>query len=109
MSIGSGLTSHVHLEIGSDVMVSSGVSFVSDDHPFDETAATICDFPPNPVQTVVLEGDNLIGFGATLIGPLVVGRGAIVGAGAVVTGDVPPDVVCAGVPARVIRRRRAEA
>lgn len=109
VSIGSRLTSHVHLEIASDVMISTGVSFISNDHPFDETEATIHDFAPNPVQTIVLEGDNLIGYGATLIGPLVVGRGAIIGARAVVTSNVPPNVVCAGVPARVIRSRRADA
>jgi galactoside O-acetyltransferase len=33
-----------------------------------------------------------------------IGRGSVVGAGAVVTGNVPPDVVVGGTPARVLRR-----
>ncbi|NUO38793.1 MAG: hypothetical protein HOQ17_02880 [Gemmatimonadaceae bacterium] len=44
-----------------------------------------------------------IGTGAILIGPLVVGDHAVIGAGSVVTHDVPPRTFVAGVPARVIQ------
>jgi acetyltransferase-like isoleucine patch superfamily enzyme len=44
-----------------------------------------------------------IGAGATLVPGVVVGEGAIVAAGAVVTRSVPPRVLVAGVPARVIK------
>jgi acetyltransferase-like isoleucine patch superfamily enzyme len=46
-----------------------------------------------------------IGVNAVILPGVTVGKGAIVGAGAVVTGDVPPFAIVAGVPARVIRYR----
>lgn len=52
-------------------------------------------------RTVVHEGAT-IGARAVLIAPLVVGRGAMVGAGAVVTGNVPAYAEVVGIPARVI-------
>ena len=48
-----------------------------------------------------------IGVNAVLLPGITVGEGAIVGAGAVVTKDVPPYAVVAGVPARVLRERRS--
>ena len=45
-----------------------------------------------------------LGAGAKVIGPVTVGAHAVVGANAVVTTDVPPGCVVAGIPARVIRR-----
>lgn len=56
---------------------------------------------------VVLGGHVDIGAGAKIIGPLTIGDHAVVGANAVVTKDVPPGVTVAGVPARIIRSRRA--
>ena len=53
----------------------------------------------------VIGSDVWIGHGAVILGGVRVGDGAIVAAGAVVTGDVPPMTVVGGNPARVIRRR----
>lgn len=51
-------------------------------------------------------GDNVeIGANATILGPITIGNDAIIGAGAVVTKDVPPYAVVAGNPARLIRIR----
>jgi phosphonate metabolism protein (transferase hexapeptide repeat family) len=54
---------------------------------------------------VILENDVWVGHGAILLPGIRIGNGAAVGAGAVVTKDVPPFTIVAGVPARVIRRR----
>ena len=58
----------------------------------------------SPVYTVV-GSDVWIGFGATIIGGVRIGHGACIGAGAVVTHDVAPYTVVAGVPAKPLRKR----
>jgi acetyltransferase-like isoleucine patch superfamily enzyme len=55
-------------------------------------------------QGIVVEDDVWIGAGAILTDGVRVGRGAVVAAGAVVTHDVPPHTVVAGVPARVVKQ-----
>jgi serine O-acetyltransferase len=53
----------------------------------------------------VLGGTIFIGAGAKVIGPVMVGDGARIGANAVVVDDVPPHTTVVGIPARVVRRR----
>ena len=57
------------------------------------------------IKPVVIEAGADIGMNAVILPGVRVGKGAIVGAGAVVTTDVEPHTVVAGVPARLIRRR----
>jgi serine O-acetyltransferase len=59
-------------------------------------------------EVPVIEDDVQIGVGAKVLGPVRVGRGAIVGANAVVLHDVPPGAVVAGIPARILRRREPD-
>ncbi len=54
-------------------------------------------------EVPVIEDDVQIGVGAKVLGPIRVGRGAVVGANAVVLHDVPPGAVVVGIPARVLR------
>ncbi|MGV7223126.1 MAG: serine O-acetyltransferase [Nitrospinales bacterium] len=51
-------------------------------------------------------GDNVsVGAGAVLVGPVKVGSNSIIGANAVVTKDIPENVIAAGVPAKIIKER----
>lgn len=59
-------------------------------------------------EVPIIEDDVQIGVGAKVLGPVRVGRGAIVGANAVVLHDVPPGAVVAGIPARILRRRELD-
>lgn len=54
-------------------------------------------------QVPVIEDDVLIGAGAKVLGPVRIGRGASIGANAVVLTDIPAHAVAVGVPARVVR------
>jgi acetyltransferase-like isoleucine patch superfamily enzyme len=59
------------------------------------------------IKPVRIEAWADIGTGATILPGVTVGRGSIIGAGAVVTQDVPPYSVAAGVPARILRSRKS--
>ncbi len=59
-------------------------------------------------QDVIFEGDNWIGAGACILKGVIVGKGSVVAAGAVVTHDVPPYGIVGGVPAKLIKMRFEE-
>ena len=58
---------------------------------------------PPSAQPVIVEDDVVIGANAVVLEGCRIGKGAVVAAGAVVVDDVPPGVVVAGVPARIIK------
>jgi acetyltransferase-like isoleucine patch superfamily enzyme len=86
------------------VFIGHGVTFTNDIYPRSATAAgalqSEADWKVEP--TVVRKGAS-IGSGVTLLCNISVGENAIVGAGSVVTKDVPPNAIVAGNPARVLR------
>lgn len=90
--------------IEDDVFVGHGVTFINDTYPRattpDGRLQTDADWAVEP--TVVKKGAS-IGSGATVLCNVVIGENALVGAGSVVTKDVPPNAVVAGNPARLVR------
>jgi len=90
--------------LGNYVRIGSHVIFVSSTHVFDSIEMPIhCQGSRS--QGIVVEDDVWIGGGATILDGTRIGKGAIVGAGAVVVKDVPPYAIVGGVPARIIRMR----
>ena len=66
-------------------------------------------FPsPHAAEQAVIESDVWLGYGVIVLTGVTVGRGTIVAAGSVVTKDIPPYSIAAGVPARVVGRRFAD-
>lgn len=92
--------------IEDDVFIGHGVMFINDKYPRATTEAgelkTETDW--DCVATRVKRGAS-IGSNATILCGVTIGEGAIVGAGSVVTHDVPPGTIVAGNPARLIRSR----
>jgi acetyltransferase-like isoleucine patch superfamily enzyme len=98
------ISAYQHVSIGDQCILADRVMLIDFDHNVAEVER------PIRVQGIykrdVRVGNNVwIGFAAQILRGVTVGDNAIVGAGAVVTKDVPANAVVAGVPARVIRMR----
>ena len=105
-SSGARLFIQTNLDCGDCCLISSDVSFVGNDHHINEIGYGNYWSGRKTPSTVILKGDNFIGYRATIVGDITIGEGAIVAAGAVVIRDVPANTVVAGVPARVVGKRR---
>lgn len=92
-------------KIGKYVMFGPRVAIVGDDHRMDQVGVPMI-FSGRPEQKMtVIESDVWIGYGAIIMSGVTVGRGSVVAAGSIVTKDVPPYSIVAGVPARPLRSR----
>jgi acetyltransferase-like isoleucine patch superfamily enzyme len=91
--------------IEDEVFIGHNVSFINDKYP----RATNDDGKPQDesdwavIKTVVKRGAS-IGTSATILCGVTIGENAIIGAGSVVTRDVPDDAIVAGNPARILRK-----
>lgn len=90
--------------IEDNVFIGHGVTFTNDSYPRATTRGgdlqTEADWKVEP--TVIRKGAS-IGSGATILCNITIGENAIVGAGSVVTKDIPPNSIVVGNPARVLR------
>ena len=91
------------IEIGAGVLISPGVVITSHQHTFAEAHRWMRE-QPSEFSPVVIEDNVWIGSNATILPGLRIGSGSVIGAGAVVTRNVPPKTLCVGVPARAIRQ-----
>ena len=91
------------------VFVGHGVMFINDTYPRATTPTgelqTTKDWK---VEVTLVKTGASIGSGATILSKVIIGEHAIVGAGSVVTRDVPPHAIVAGNPARPLRLTSAE-
>jgi acetyltransferase-like isoleucine patch superfamily enzyme len=115
-----------HLEIGDDVFIGFGSRIVCNEHIFIGKHTMMAEYvtirdmnhgysepdevrymkhQPNITKPTIIEDGVWIGAKATILSGVRVGHGAIIGAGAVVTKDVPPNAIVGGVPAKVIKYR----
>jgi acetyltransferase-like isoleucine patch superfamily enzyme len=92
------------IEIGASVLISPGVVITSHQHSYAQRDVEIR-LQPLRFGRVVIERDVWIGANATVLPGVRVGTGSVVGAGAVVTRDVPPGTIVMGVPARSAHER----
>lgn len=91
------------VSIGSHVNLAQGVTVSALNHNFSETGKRI-DEQGITTRPIVIEDDVWIGTNATVLAGVRIGSHSVIAAGAVVTRDIPPHSLAAGVPAQVKRK-----
>lgn len=103
--IGAGCRLHGPVRIGDHVMMGPEVMVFAQGHNFDDLSRPMVQQGESEPDEVVIGDDVWIGARAIILPGVHVGHGAVIGAGSVVTKDVPPFAVAAGNPARVVKSR----
>jgi acetyltransferase-like isoleucine patch superfamily enzyme len=99
-------SAYQHISIGRECIIADRVMMIDFDHSTGDVERTIRE--QGIYKRDVDVGHNVwIGYGACVLRGVSVGDNAVIGASAVVTRDVPGNAVVAGVPARLIRMRKA--
>ncbi|WP_269469222.1 GAF domain-containing protein [Gloeobacter morelensis] len=93
-----------HLTIGNNCLIAAHAGIFANNHRFADPELTIREQGVSR-QGIVIEDDCWLGHAVSVLDGVTIGRGSVIGAGAVVTQNIPPYSVAVGVPARVIRRR----
>jgi acetyltransferase-like isoleucine patch superfamily enzyme len=90
------------IQIGKDCLIASGSGIYANNHIFDD--------PTRPINQqgivwkgIVIEDDCWLGSGVRVLDGVTIGHGSVIGAGAVVTKNIPPYSVAVGMPAKVIK------
>ena len=91
------------VKIGNHVNLAQGITVTALNHNFDDTNKRI-DEQGVSTNAVTIEDDVWIGANAVILPGVTIGNHCVVAAGAVVTKDVPPHSLVAGVPAKVIKQ-----
>lgn len=93
------------ITIGKNVGIGPGVKMLTSAHTAHDLSRPIL-HTDLEMKPIVIEDDSDIGVGSILLPGITIGKGALIGAGSVVTHDIPPFTVAYGTPAKVIRERR---
>ena len=100
------ISAYKRVRIGQQCVIADRAMFIDFDHGVTEVERAIRHQGIYKRETIV--GSNVwIGYGACILRGVTVGDNAVIGTNAVVTRDVPPNAVVAGVPARLLRMREA--
>lgn len=92
------------ITIGDNVRIASHGMIIAGNHRFADTDRPIC-AQGVEAKPITIEDDVWVGGRVNIMAGVTIGHGSVIAAGAVVTKDVPPMCVVAGVPARVIKQR----
>lgn len=105
---GIGINARVeaHVTIGNDVMMGPDCMLFTANHAFSDLSVPMRLQGHEAPRPIVIEDDVWIGARVIILPGVRVGRGSIIGAGSVVTADVPPYSIVGGNPARLIRSRK---
>lgn len=98
-----------NITVGANCMIATRCTFMPYQHNFTDPDRPMREQGLTSRGDIVLEDDVWLGAQVCVMDGVTIGRGAIIGAGAVVTKDIPPYSIAVGVPARVVRMRQTAA
>ena len=93
------------IKIGNNVQIAPGCAFYPYDHGF-SSSEPIFKQPLKTKGGIIIEDDVWLSFGVKVLDGVRIGKGAVVGAGSLVTRDIPEGAIATGMPARVIMTRK---
>lgn len=93
------------VSFGNDVMMGPNCQFYTTNHRFNDLSIPMNKQGNSIEKEIVIGNDVWIGASCIILGGVSVGNGAVIGAGSVVTKDIPPLAIAAGNPCRVIKYR----
>ena len=100
---GATVCAYTEVAIGDYTMVGEFVSIRDANHGI--ARGELVRSQPHDTRPIRIGSDVWVGRGACILPGVTIGDGAIIGANSIVTKDVPPNTIAAGIPARVIRER----
>ena len=99
------LNAHEQIEIGNYCAIGAGSKFITANHGFSDISIPI-NLQKYSVSPIILNDDCWLGYNVIILPGVVLGKGCIVAAGAVVTRSFDDYSILAGVPAKLIRKRQ---
>lgn len=104
---GIGVNARIHgaCNIGNYVMMGENVTIIHKNHSFSRTDIPMMFQGYEEEKPIIIDDDVWIGSNVTILDGAHIGKGCIIGAGAVVTNEIPDYSIAVGVPARVIKSR----
>lgn len=93
-----------HISIGEDCLIAPHVGIFASSHVLTDPIQPIRE-QGQSYKGIVIENNCWLGSGVKVLDGVTIGQGSVVGAGAVVTKDIPPYSIAAGVPAKVMAQR----
>lgn len=106
VGIGNRCVINTDVEIGNHVMLAAHVGLIARDaHAYITPGTSMFSSDRGDRLKIVIEDDVWLGFGAIVLSGVTIGRGSIIGAGAIVTKDVPRYSIVLGKAAEVVGRR----
>ena len=91
--------------IGDHVLLAPNVAILASSHIFSDKSTPIVFQGDTAIDPVIIEDDVWVGRNVIIMPGIHIGKGAIIGAGAVVTKNIPPDAIAGGVPAKILKYR----
>ncbi|WP_295747250.1 DapH/DapD/GlmU-related protein [uncultured Limosilactobacillus sp.] len=91
------MMSSAPITIGDNVKIAANCQFLANNHDLYDREKLLC-------APITIANNAWLGAGVTVLAGVTIGENAVVGAGAVVTKDVAPNIIVAGVPAKIIKQ-----